>query len=130
MYIMTENPTIQILHTSLIYSFILFSCYGTVHKQRLIAIAWHKIWFLLRSCIPTLSIPTKLFPRYFVDSSVSRISVQDSTINFFSHIPFWSFLSAMYLRRTSKDLNFLSFLLPPSFSIETKSWQKHQSLSN
>ena len=44
---------------------------------------------------------------------------------------FWSplqlfvvFLSAMSLRRTSKDLNFLSFLL----FFETKSWQKHQSL--
>ena len=31
-----------------------------------------------------------------------------------------SFLSAMYLHRTSKDLNFLSFLLP-SFFFETKS---------
>ena len=33
------------------------------------------------------------------------------------------FLSAICLRRTSKDLNFLSF-------IETKSWQRHQSLSD
>ena len=39
---------------------------------------------------------------------------------------FFLFLSAMSLPRTSKDLN--SCL--PSFSIETKSWQKHQSLSD
>ena len=36
------------------------------------------------------------------------------------------FLSAMSLCRTSNDLNFL----PSSFFIETKSWQKHQSLSD
>ena len=31
--------------------------------------------------MPTLSIPTKLFPRYLVDSFVGRISVQNFMIN-------------------------------------------------
>ena len=43
-----------------------------------------------------------------------------------NHLIYILFLSAMSLRRTSKDLNFLSFL-PPSLFIETKFWQKPKS---
>ena len=40
------------------------------------------------------------------------------------------FLSAMSLRRTSKDLNFLPSSSSSSFFFETKSWQKQRVLSD
>ena len=40
------------------------------------------------------------------------------------------FLSAMSLHGTSKDPNSCPSFLFPSFFIETKSWQKHQSISD
>ena len=46
------------------------------------------------------------------------------------HNWFYQFLSAMSLRCTSKDLNFLPFSFSSSFFFETKSWQKHKFLSD